>query len=354
MSLLALDVDVPREGLLAPLGPCRRRLEFLDYPGEWLLDLPLLGQDFPGWSEATLRRLEAPENAETARAFMTFVRGLPAGMAADEALASTGHRLYTDVLRRMRDEGGLAYLQPGRFLMPPPGAPPPWTQFFPLTARSAFANLLQTRFNAYLDAVRRDLMTPMFGDLDGLVVLADVLSALNQGPAAFADARLALAAAADALRWDQSWTDWLAAFARLELPPRSIGRVAFVATKADHIAARQRANLTALMRRLTSVPEGGATAAAFAVASVRCTEDVVETLAGRPVSAVRGRIIGEPRPARFYPGEVPDRLPDDTFWQHRFLALPDFEPMRLPEAGRGGIPQVGLDDLIAFLLRDLL
>ena len=59
VSLLALDVDVPREGLLAPLGPQRRRLEFLDYPGEWLLDLPLLSQDFTDWSEATLRRLEA-------------------------------------------------------------------------------------------------------------------------------------------------------------------------------------------------------------------------------------------------------------------------------------------------------
>jgi uncharacterized protein len=44
--MLALDVDVPREGLLAPLGPQRRCLEFLDYPGEWLLDLPLLGQSF--------------------------------------------------------------------------------------------------------------------------------------------------------------------------------------------------------------------------------------------------------------------------------------------------------------------
>ena len=59
VSLLALDVDVPREGLLATLGPLRRRLEFLDYPGEWLLDLPLLGQNFADWSEATLRRLEA-------------------------------------------------------------------------------------------------------------------------------------------------------------------------------------------------------------------------------------------------------------------------------------------------------
>jgi hypothetical protein len=42
------------------------------------------------------------------------------------------------------------------------------------------------------------------------------------------------------------------------------------------------------------------------------------------------------------------------FWQHRFLALPDFEPMRLPEGGRGGVPQIGLDALIAFLLMDML
>ena len=155
-----------------------------------------------------------------ARAFLGFVRGLPAGVGADEALTLTGHRLYTDVLQRMRDEAGLAFLQPGRFLMPPPGAPPPWTQFFPLPGQSPLAKLMQARFNAYVDAVRRDLMSPMFGDLDGLVVLADLLSALHQGQAAFADAQMALAAAADALRWDRSWTDWLAAFARLKLPPR--------------------------------------------------------------------------------------------------------------------------------------
>ncbi len=354
VSLLALDLDLPREGLLAPFAAQRRRLEFLDYPGEWLLDLPLLSQDFADWSEATLRRLEAAEIAEIARPFMAFVRGLPAGAKADEALTATGHRLYTDLLRRLRDEAGWAFLQPGRFLMPPPGAPPPWTEFFPLPGRSPLATLMQSRFNAYVETVRHDLMSPMFGDLDGLVVLTDLLSALNQGQSAFADAQAALAAAADALRWDGSWTEWLAAFARLQLPPRSIGRVAFVATKADHIATRQRTNLAALMRRVTRIPDGGATSAVFSVAAVRCTEDVVETLAGRPVSAVRGRIIGEPRPARFYPGEVPDHPPDAAFWQHRFLALPDFEPMRLPDAGRGGIPQLGLDSLLAFLLTDVL
>ena len=354
VSLLALDLDLPREGVLAPFGTQRRRLEFLDYPGEWLLDLPLLGADFAAWSDATLRRLEAAECAEIARPFMAFVRGLPAGAEADEALGVTGHRLYVALLQRLRDELGWAFLQPGRFLMPPPGAAPPWTEFFPLPGQSRLAGLMQSRFNAYVDAVRRDLMSPLFGDLDGLVVLTDLLSALNQGQSAFADAQAALAAAADALRGEGSWTEWLAALARLELPPRSIGRVAFVATKADHIAARQRTNLAALMRRVTRIPDAGAASAVFALAAVRCTEDVVETLAGRPVSAVRGRIIGEPRPARFYPGEVPDHPPDEAFWRHRFLALPDFEPMRLPEAGRGGIPQLGLDSLLSFLLMDML
>ena len=355
VSLLALDIEVPREGLLKPLGPQRRRLEILDYPGEWLLDLPLIGQDFASWSDAALRRLETLKNAEIPRAFLGFVRGLPAGVEADEALSLRGHQLYTETLRRMRDEIGLVFLQPGRFLMPPSGAQPPsWMQFFPLPGRSPLAMVLQARFNTYVGAVRRDMMSPMFGKLDALVVLADLLSALHRGQPAFADAQLALAAAADALRWECSWTDYLSAMVQLKLPPNPISRVAFAATKADHIAARQRGNLTSLMRQITRVPKGEARSAVFSIASVRCTEDVVETLGGRPVSAVRGRIIGEPRPARSYPGEVPDGLPDETFWQHRFLALPDFEPMRLPEGGRGGIPQLGLDALIGFLLADIL
>jgi uncharacterized protein len=354
VSLLALDVDIPREGFLAAVGPQRGRLEILDYPGEWLLDLPLIGQDFATWSEATLRRLESLSRADIPRAFLSFVRSLPAGVGADDALSSSGHQLYAETLRRMRDEIGLVFLQPGRFLMPPPGAQPPWMQFFPVPGRSPLARAMQARFSAYLDAVQRDLMSPMFGELDCLVILADLLSPLHQGQPAFVDTQSALGAAADALRWERAWTDYLTALARLKLPPSKVKRVAFVATKADHIAARQRGNLTSLMRHITRVPRTGVPSSVFSIASVRCTEDVVETLGGRPVSAVRGRIIGESRPARFYPGEVPDSVPDDLFWQHRFLALPNFEPMRLPEGGRGGVPQIGLDALVAFLLADVL
>jgi len=360
VSLLALDLEIARSGLAAPLPPRRLALEFLDYPGEWLLDLPLLGQNFESWSAAVLRRLQAPEIVDHVRDFLGFAEGLPAGAPADDTLADTGHRLYRDALRRLRDQAGLALLQPGRFLMPAPGPEPPWMAFFPARGSGGLARLLAQRFDAYREAVRREMVAPLFGRVDRLVVLADLLSALHAGPAAYADTAAALAAVAGALRWRRSWLDALPILRDLQLPdwlrPGGIRRVAFAATKADHVAARQRGNLTALVRNLTTLPDaaGHAATSAHAIAAIRCTEDFVWTLEGRPVSAVRGRIVGEDRLTRSYPGEVPDQPPDAAFWAHRFLALPDFEPLRLPEGGRGGVPHIGLDELLAFLLEDVL
>jgi predicted YcjX-like family ATPase len=346
VSLLAFDIESPRT---FPLPPRRLRLELLDYPGEWLLDLPLLRSDFAAWSAATLRRLEA---RPAAREFLAFATALPAA-ARDEALAVTGHRLYRAALGQLRD-GGHAFLQPGRFLMPAPGPEPPWMQFFPLNGSGRLAALLAERYDAYVDAVRRDIVSPLFGDLDRLVVLADLLSALHAGPDSFADAQAALAAASGALRWQWSWADAFEALRNLRLPPRVIRRVAYAATKADHVADRQRGNLAALMASLApGLPGGVQPTAHFAIASIRCTEDATMTLDGRPVSAVRGR-TADGAMVRSYPGEVPSAPPDAAFWNHPFFQLPEFEPTRLPANGRAGVPQLNVDALLAFLLDDLL
>ena len=348
VSLLALTATIDQ----SPLPSRRVRVEFLDYPGEWLLDLPLLRLSFAAWSEGMLKRLEAPEFAPITREFLAFVRGLPARASAEEALAAAGTRLYRGMLQQLRD-AGMAYLQPGRHLMPAPGPQPPWVEFFPMLGNGPFASLLAKRYDAYVDAVRRDLASPLFAEVDRLVVLADVLSALHAGAAAFADTSAALSAAASALRWRFSWTEAFAALTEFRLPPRVIERVAFVATKADHVADRQRGNLAALMKNLTHI-SGGPTTAYFAAASVRCTEDFVWTLEGRPVSAVRGRVLGQSVLTRSYPGEVPDQPPDAAFWVHPFLALPEFEPMRLRDNGRDGVPNIGMDAVLQFLLGDVL
>jgi predicted YcjX-like family ATPase len=360
-SMLALDIVLGRERLGFDLPAQRVRLEMLDYPGEWLLDLPLLRTSFSDWSAAVLRRLETPSAAPHAQEFMAFSSALPAGAPADEALAATGHRLYRAALHRLRDQAGLSLLQPGRFLMPAPGPEPGWTPFFPNLGSAGLQGLLARRYDAYVDTVQRDLNEPMFGNLDRIVVLVDLLTPLHAGAGAFADAAAAVAAAAGALRWRRSWIETAWALGRLQRPPRVVSRVAFGATKADHVADRQRGNLAALLRNVAGAGSGDGFGGAASVdtaylplAAVRCTEDFVWTLDGRPVSAVRGRRIGDDRMLRSYPGEVPDRAPDDAFWSHPFLQVPDFEPLRPPEAGRGGVPELGLDVLLSFLLDDIL
>ncbi len=354
-SLLAFDLVISREGYGLPLPTRKIRLELLDYPGEWLLDLPLLRLSFADWSAATLRRLEAPDAQPIASPFLAFAAALPASGPADEALVATGHRLYRTMLERLRDEAGLKLLQPGRFLMPAPGDEPGWMPFFPRTGQGGLQSLLAARYDKYVEAVRAELSDPMFGNLDRIVVLADLLTPLHTGAAAFADASAALAAAAGALRWRRSWTEAALALGQLRWPPRVVSRVAFAATKSDHVAEQQRGNLAALLRDVgdgTELPD--VRAGYFAIAAVRCTEDFVWTLDSRPVSAVRGRRIGDERAGRSYPGEVPARRPDPAFWAHPFLELPDFEPLRPLEAGRGGVPELGLDALLGFLLDEIL
>lgn len=345
-SLLALDIDIDHPGLAGNLPPQRLRLELLDYPGEWLLDMPLLTRDFAAWSTETLTRLEP---VPSARPFLDFVRALPRTAPADEALIHSGHALYRALLRTLQEEGRWL-LQPGRFLMPAPGAEPPWMAFFPRTgptgAASGLTALLATRYERYRDTVRNTLHNPGFRGIDRLVILADLLGALHAGRYAFDDAVAALRLVAGAIARDQP-LPLLPAW----LQPWGIARIAFAATKADHVARAQRANLAALMRGITNFDGDGRRT--FAIAAISCTEDFTWTLDSRPVSAVRGHVSGQ-GVVRSYPGEVPDRPPGADDWAHPFLSLPSFSPKRLDPMGSGAIPQVDLDRLLLFLLEDML
>ncbi len=343
ISVLALDIDIPQPGFLSILPDQRLRLEFLDYPGEWLLDLPLISQSFSSWSAATLRRLDALPEAKT---FLGFVHGLPSGVPVDEDLIRTGHTLYVGTLRALQ-ASGLSLLQPGRFLMPAPGAASPWQSFFPMSGSGALSRLMADRFDAYVKAVSRELAGPGFAKIDRLIVMADLLSALHSGRPAFDDVAAALSLVAGALASRKPLP-----FLPSWLQPWGINRIAFVATKSDHVAARQRTNLANLMAKLTKAPSHAAFEA-FAIAAINCTEDFVWTLDGRPVSAVRGHVAGQGT-VRSYPGEVPDRTPDLSDWAHPFLSLPNFTPKRLEPGGRGAIPQIDLDRLLVFLLEDML
>ncbi|HYF07176.1 MAG TPA: YcjX family protein, partial [Acetobacteraceae bacterium] len=270
---------------------------------------------------------------------------------ASDALARSGYTLYRDALRTARDRHGFRFLQPGRVLNPGPRGEPPLLWFFPLPegANGALAALCARRFQAYLDDQRTHFFEPYFQRFHRQAVLVDVLGALHAGEAAFADTADALAAIAAALRND-SWLTRL--LGGVNLFGGGPSRVAFVATKADHVPERAREALVSLLGDLTGMR--GQEGASHAIAAIRCTEDAVLREEGRDRAAVRGVLIGNGRGATLDPGEVPLRRPDPVFWSNRFFVMPEFAPPRLDRTGLSGLPHIGLDVLLRDLVGDLL
>src|SRR6201996_2399543 len=94
-------------------------LDIVDYPGEWLLDLPLLNKTYEQWSAESLALSREGPRKELAAPWHAHLATLQAEARADEQAALTEARLFTEYLRACRDERfAMSLLPPGRFLMP--------------------------------------------------------------------------------------------------------------------------------------------------------------------------------------------------------------------------------------------
>lgn len=334
-------------GAVAPLSTLR--LEIIDYPGEWLLDLPLLEQSFEEWSQAMLSLCREEPRATEARPWLDFLAGRP---EATEANARAAAELYTAYLRRCRTEHGLSLLQPGRFLSPGEHWGSALLHFCPLPNSAAPLHaLMRERYERYRKEIVERFYADHFRRFDRQVVLVDVLRALNIGPAAFEDARRALASVLRSFRFGRSNI-----LTRL-LGGALIDRVLFLATKADHVAPGQYANLRQLLAKMT-IEAGldmrfeGAQAEVGIVAAVRCTEPGIGSYQGKSVGLVKGILEGETTPKVLYAGEVPPAPPPRELWATQRPDFPNFQPPRLDPTPGEGVPQFGLDEALDYLLGD--
>ncbi|PWC38634.1 YcjX family protein [Azospirillum sp. TSO22-1] len=327
-------------------------LDIVDYPGEWLLDLPLLNQSFAEWSALTLELAgRAPRAALSAdwRAWLGTVD--PAGRAEEE-LARTGARLFTDYLHACRNADGLSLIQPGRFIEPGDFENAPLLTFCPLPGaprgRGTLWELLEERYDAYRTVVVRRFFAEHFARLDRQIVLIDVLGALNAGPDAVADMKRSLELSLEPFRHGSSgWLDWLFG--------TKIDRVLFAATKADHIASSQHPNLRRLLDDLVAdarraVRFEGAQVDTMAIAALKSTETVMAEHEGQQLRCVRGTPVGRDRETVLYPGDIPE-MRDVFLRPYQFMP---FKPP--PDAGADGrgLPHIRLDQALQFLLGDYL
>ncbi len=352
LAKLALDLELlsPLPGQFGRLvGPLRRsvRLEIVDYPGEWLLDLPLLALSFEDWSARELARARTVPRARYAEAWLALLARLDVQAQAEEGAMRRLAEAYADYLRRCRDEAALADLSPGRFLNPDSWEGMAFLLFCPLELKKGASpkagsvwERMRTHWDEYRRRTRVEFLLPHFARFDAHVVLVDLFRALASGATSFADTQAALAAIAASLRPEPGL---LARLGLERAPPRPV----FCATKADYVPASQRGQLAALLRHLV-----GSNGAAIALAAVACTRDITLTDdRGRVQDAVEGLVEGGGREAFWFAGGVPAETPEQVWFDRRY-DVPRFLP---PTPGPdGGLRHVNLDRALTAALPGVL
>ena len=362
------------------LGPSRLHLDIVDYPGEWLLDLPLLDMSYEAWSRSALALAREDGRAGAAAPFLAFVASLGAGNAQGEAAARQGAALFKSYLAECRAEPrALSSLPPGRFLMPGDLDGSPALTFFPLDPpegnryppRDSLHTMLARRYESYKARIVRPFFREHFARLDRQIVLADVLTALNAGPDAVADLQRAITDILACFRHGQN--SWLTA-----LLGRRIDRIVFAATKADHLHQAGHDRLEAILRLITSrsierAAFSGAEVRSVALAAVRATREGQVMRGGEPLPCIIGTpLAGERLGARvfdgaeelaIFPGDLPadpalalspEWQPDPAVRAAQFVRFRPPKPVSRGFAHGPLLPHVRLDSALNFLIGDKL
>ena len=375
LSELRLTIAYESASFLSrAIGSGELHLDIVDYPGEWLLDLPLLSKSYAEWSRAAIAVAEGPSRRGHAAAWLERVAAIAPDAAEDETVARELAGLFTDYLKACRtDEHAVSTQPPGRFLMPGDLDRSPALTFSPLRLGGAdsrrggsMARMMERRFESYKSHVVRPFFRDHFARLDRQIVLVDVLSALNAGAGAVADLERALGDILASFRLGR--TNWLSG-----LVTRRIDRILFAATKADHLHHRDHDRLEAILGRLVAraierAKFVGTYVNVLALASVRATREASVTHAGETLPSIIGTPLpGESVDGRAFDGKTetaifPGDLPDDpeamaSGGEDIEVRFVRFRPPKLERTAEGltlSLPHVRLDRALEFLLGDRL
>lgn len=362
-------------------SPGRLSIDIVDYPGEWLLDLPLLAKDYRTFSEETLALARKGVRAELSRDWLAVTAAADVDAPADEMRARDLAAAFTGYLKACKaDERSLSTLPPGRFLLPGDLEGSPALTFAPLEfpskgkpAKGSLWAMMERRYESYKAVVVKPFFREHFARLDRQIVLVDALQALNRGPEAMQDLERALT---DVLACFRPGTNSLFS----SLLGRRIDRVLVAATKADHLHHESHDRLDALTRRLVDraiqrIGMAGAGIDVMALASVRATREAtvkrdgheLPVIVGTPIEGetIAGERFDGLRKTAIFPGDLPEN-PESLFDSIESgspdAQLPDvnvvrFRPPQLEETGAGiklSVPHIRLDRAMQFLFGDRL
>lgn len=335
---------------LARIAPYQElQIDLIDYPGEWLLDLPMLQMDFATWCEQSWQRFMQPEYQSFAQTLLDDLKQLCSQGLSELTLAQAVSR-YTEFLQQLRQANALI-LQPGRLLQPGHLLGTPLLQLLPLPLQLArqfpqWQARLQQHYFDYQQQVIRPFYHEHFAKLDRQIVLVDCLSVLNHGYQSLQQLQQAL------LHIQQHFHYGAEGFWQRLFAPR-IDKVALVASKADQLTPEQHRNLSLFLQQLLQQSHAqqkfaGCESLVLVAASVICSVQGEVWSDGQMQPCIQGRSKQTGELVTLYPGDVPISMPSRAvFEQHVF----DF-PELLPPGQQCNAMR--FDQLLQFLIGDRL
>lgn len=329
-------------------------LDIVDYPGEWLLDLPMLQWDYKQWSEFCWQLFSQPHRKDAAEKFrQVLLHADPE--KTDELTLQQLTDAYRELLATFSATAGAYLNQPGRLLVPGELAGAPMLQLFPLLPEqlqqaSPLLQKQQAHYVSYCDHVIKPFYKQHFSQLDRQVVLVDCLSALNAGYAALQELAQALQLILQSFHYGPG-----SLLSRLFNP--TISKVLFVASKVDHITPEQYKNLTLLLQQLLQQPlklsqYQAAVTEAMALAAIRSSEAGFVMADGVKQPCISGLNVDDQQKLTLFPGEVPATLPSAAVFEKHQFSFPRLLP--LPLTVQQQLPHLRMDHALQFLLGDKL
>lgn len=328
-------------------------IEIRDYPGEWLLDLPLIGQSYLNWcfDQTDLAKQDTRrhwlgdllQRLQTVNPFDVF----------DESHIQQLHRDFKQYLKHCK-EAGLTLIQPGRMLLEDQHTDS--LAFFPLLGlhhydKEALTNandnsvykVLSQRYQDYIDTIVKPFHKHFFEDIDRQVVLVDALKVISGGQENFEDMMLAQSRVMDCYKYG-------AITALQKLFTTKIERILFIASKPDRVLASQHENLRSLVndiivRSCSQKLRNSIHIDTESACSIRCTQEVNDLLRVTNAEGKRGVVD---------PILIPDHIPTTAEWAALKHWIPEsLQPPEIEGLANGArLPSIRMDKVLTFLLGD--
>lgn len=341
-----------QEGIRAHLSPQSKLIiELYDYPGEWLIDLPMLNMDFESWSEQMFALYDNEKYQQFTHSFTKALTALKlAEEVNDEHLKEIAQH-HALLLQTLKTTTPAVILQPGRQILPGDLEGAPMLSFFPCKKpangheNSNYAEL-ERRFEAYKANVIKPFYKDYFCQFDRQVILLDLFSALQGGESYVKELQQATSQLMQL--FDYGKNHWLS---KLWAP--KIDKVLFVANKCDMVSSSQHSNVVKLLDNLlqdchNDLKFEHVQIDTMAISAVRSAIDRSVKEHGELLPCIYGKPMDESSWITYLPPRIPNSV---SPWPAEGYQFVSFQPLPAKE---GMLDHVRLDHALQFLLGDKL